>query len=120
MLRQVGKQVVGLGPGYEHRNATAQAGADEPRSDHARTGQSTVHQFVQLLVTALIPAGLADLYCLSVVQFFDFLAAALLDDSTCLHLYPTGATPDLFLDAASKAGRMLKVWRQSKTEDESP
>ncbi len=82
------------------------------------------HLITELLAAAgilrHIRIGLADLYCLPVVRFFDFLAAALLDDPTCLHLYPTGATPDLFLDAASKAGRMLKVWRQSKTEDASP
>ena len=58
-----------------------------------------------------VRAGLATLHCVPAREFTDFLLAALRDDPTCLHLYPTGETDDLFPDAARKAARMLDVFR---------
>ncbi len=61
---------------------------------------------------------LCTLRCLPAREFIDFLLAALRDDPTCLHLYPTEKTDDLFPDAARKAARMLDVSLSTSSGEE--
>ena len=92
--------------------------ADVGRIYYTPTGKRLNYAFPRLAEELLraagilrtVRVGLATLHCAPARELIDFLLAALRDDPTCMHLYPTGNTDDLFPDAARKAARMLDVF----------